>query len=120
MTTETATISLQFVDGNYYYTANSSQLPDNFSIDNCVSFSEDTLELPNGINDLTIIVVPEQRTVTLSYVSDGITSTVDECSEQNCLTLINDSYVHNIPNGYKVLQYYVQNITTTQAQITLQ
>lgn len=120
ITTETAEISLYFTSGNYYYTSNSSQLPNDFSIDNMQLSNETSINLPNGINDLTIIAVPEQRSVVLTYVSDGITSTVDECSTQECLTRINNSYIHNIPVGYKVLQYYVQNITTAQAQITLQ
>jgi hypothetical protein len=83
-------------------------------------FNENPTALDNGIKDLTIIVVPEDVSVKLAYVSGGITSTVDECSSQNCLTRINNSYIRNIPAGYKALQYYVQNIATTQAQITLE
>lgn len=120
ISTETAEISLSFIDSNYYYTSNTSRLPSEFSIDNMQLSNETSIILPNGINDLTIIVVPEQRNVVLTYVSDGITSTVDECSSQNCLTRINNSYIRNIPAGYKALQYYVQNIATTQAQITLE
>lgn len=120
ISTESAEILLQFTDSSYYYTINGTQLPNNFSINNCTPFNETSVELGNGINDLTIIVVPEQRSVVLTYVSDGITSTVDECSTQDCLTRINGSYVQNIPVGYKVLQYYVPSISTTHAEITLE
>ena len=120
ITTESAEIMLQFTDGSYYYTSNTSQLPNDFSIDNMQLSNETSIFLPNGINDLTVIVAPEQRNVILTYVSDGITSTVDECGGQNCLVRINNTYVHNMPSGYKALQYYIQNITTTQAEITLQ
>jgi SH3-like domain-containing protein len=118
--TTSAGISLQFTDGAYYYTSNNSQLPNSFSIDNMQLSNETSIILNDGIDNLTIIVVPEQRNVTLTYVSDGITSTVDECGEQNCLRRINNSYVHNIPSGYKTLQYYVPNITTTYAEINLE
>lgn len=118
--TQTAEISLQFINPNYYYTANTSQLPNDFSIDNMQLSNETSIILPNGINDLTLIVVPEDRNVSLTYVSDGITSTIDECGEQICLIRIDNSYVNDMPYGYKVLQYYVPNITTTQAEINLE
>jgi hypothetical protein len=120
ITAESSEISLKLENNGYYYTANSTRLPSDFSIDNCVAFSETSVNLDNGVNDLTVIVVPENVSVTLRYVSNGITSTVDECGTQSCLVRIRDSYVTDLPSGYKVLQYYVPGIDTTEAEIILQ
>ena len=107
-------------EGDYYYfTGNISVLPDEFSIGDCILFNEPHVLLENGINDLTLIMVPENIDPTLTYVSDGITSSVDECNEQSCLVRIDNEYVNDLPNGYKVLQYYVPSITTTEAEIIL-
>ena len=103
----------------YYFTSSINALPIDFSINDCTLFNEPPALLENGINDLTVIVVPENLRVTLTYVSDGITSSVSECNEQSCLVRIDNEYVNDLPSGYKVLQYYVPSITTTEAEIIL-
>lgn len=103
----------------YYFTSSINALPIDFSINDCTLFNEPSALLENGINDLTVIVVPENLRVTLTYVSDGITSSVSECNEQSCLVRIDNEYVNDLPSGYKVLQYYVPSITTTEAEIIL-
>ena len=104
----------------YYFTINNNSLPVGFSINDCTVFNSSPVLLDNGIDDLTIIAVPENILVSLKYTSDGIVSTVDECGEQNCLVRINNTYVNELPSGYKVLQYYVPDITTESAEIMLQ
>ena len=120
ISTDSAEISLEFVDNNYYYTIDRDKLPIDFSIDNCTISNKTSINLSGTIKDLTIIIVPEHRNVTLSYVSDGIASTVGECGEQSCLVRISKTYVRNVPIGYKVLQYYMRGITATQAEINLE
>lgn len=103
----------------YYYTNKDTHLP---TIDECILFNEPPITLEK-IEDLTIIAVPENVMVTISYISDGITSTVSECSEQNCLCRLTegiDELVGSLPPNYKILQYYVPNIETTYAEIDLQ
>lgn len=102
----------------YYYTNTDTHLP---TIDECILFNEPPMLL-DKIEDLTIIAVPEDVIVTLTYISDGITSTVSECGEQNCLRRLTDGIdelLGVLPPDYKILQYYVPNIETSYAEINL-
>ncbi len=103
--------------GGYYYTGNNAQIQ-SINIEDCTKFEGSDLEL-DTIDDLTIIIVPEDTNVTLKFTSDGIESTVTECNEQPCLIQIDPSFVENLPDGYKALMYYFNGINADSAQLIL-
>ena len=98
---------------SYYYTSDSSNLS-NISLDDCVVLNATTTSL-NLIKDLTLIIAPEDSDVSLKFISNGIKNVVTECSEQPCLIRIDNEYVTDLPNGYKVLMYYFDNINNVSS-----
>ena len=119
-----STTILVLEDGTYnnvgYFYLSSSQVPESVSIGDMV-LSEDDIINMDTMQDFTVMAVPESKSVVLEYTSDGITSTVTECNEQPCLVRIPGSYISDLPEGYKVLQYYFGGINNIDsAEIIIQ
>lgn len=118
-----STTILVLEDGTYnnvgYFYLSDYQAPQSLSTSD-MNFSEDDHIFINGMADFTVMAVPESKSVVLEYISDGITSTVTECNEQPCLVRIPDTYISDLPEDYKVLQYYFGGISVDSAEIIIQ
>lgn len=104
--------------GHFYLVVD--EIPQTVSIDEMERTDEAVIDLGSNISSLTLVAVPENRSVTLEYESNGLLSKVTECDEQPCLVRIADSCVAGLPTGYKVLQYYFNNINVEISHIIIQ
>ena len=70
------------------------------------------------MKDLTIIALPDDKEATIVFTSNGIESVVKECNEQPCL--VSGDFVVDIPDGYRSVMYYFDNINADTAQIIIE
>ena len=103
---------------SYYFTTNNPPLSP-ISINNFVMYVGDKLN-PSDMHDATIIVTEESSRAILKYRSNGIESTVTECSTQPCLVDIsNTGLIRDLPQGYKALLYYFDNISVDNGSVKI-
>lgn len=109
-----------YIDDEQYYYLSKQDVPEEIRLGDFETSTESDISLEDRMGVFTLIVVPSSKTVTLEYTSDGIRSFVTECDEQHCLVKIDGSYVRDLPDGYKVLQYYFEGINAEETKIHIQ